>query len=110
MTKPRKMGNLRLARLARYLVVTKMLTLRFVFYTSGGILIYIKEILASSGNIFSIPKNFSDFLLTRKSYVIEMQYKMRSDYRVCRCEESSCRYQIFKFFFQRFTKYQSKFR
>ena len=29
MTKPRKMGNLRLARLARYLVGTQMLTLRF---------------------------------------------------------------------------------
>ena len=29
MTKPRKMGNLRLARLARYLVGTQMLTLKF---------------------------------------------------------------------------------
>ena len=29
MTKPRKMGNLRLARLARYLVGTQMLTFRF---------------------------------------------------------------------------------
>ena len=36
MTKPRKLGNLRLARLARYLVGTEKLVLRFDHQESGG--------------------------------------------------------------------------